>query len=231
LDADGKVTRRQELVEGWLDPNRLEAALESELERTLQIPPLVSAIKVDGQRSYVKARKGELHDLDPRDVRVHELTLLQRSQDRVRLRLCVSKGYYVRSLARDLGDHLGVPSHLSELRRLTSGPLRVEDAITLPLTGDEPLLDLASAARLALPSLSVTTEGAERLRQGKTISSDHILADGPESTPLGPILAAFQGDILVALVKPSGESEFRVQRGMNDPKVGASPLPGMDPGD
>lgn len=231
LDADGKVTRRQALSDGWLDPLRLQEALRSEVARTLQIPPLVSAIKVDGQRSYAKARRGETHDLDPRDVRVHELTLIESSHDRARVRLGVSKGYYVRSFARDLGDRLSVPAHLTELRRLTSGPLRVENAAQFPLSGDEPLIDLAAAARLCLPNLSVGDEGAERLRQGKIISRDHLLADGSNVDPGLPLFAAFHGDVLVALVKPSGEGEFRVQRGMNDPKVGASPLPHMDLGD
>src|SRR5690606_17239434 len=111
---------------GWLRAERLEAALEGERRRTLQEPPAVSAIKVDGQRAYRLARGGAAPALAPRPVEVRSLALLRHERDpegrdALELELRVSKGYYVRAFARDLGAALGVPAHLSSLRRLSSG--------------------------------------------------------------------------------------------------------------
>src|SRR5690606_24795469 len=129
------------------------------------IPPQVSAVKVAGKRAYAIARKGDSVDLAPRDVAVHELSLREQGTSHVDLFLRVSKGYYVRSLAVDLGSHLGVPAHLAELRRTSSGSFDLLGACSLPLNGTEPLLPIHEAARLCLPSLSVNDEGALRLRQ------------------------------------------------------------------
>lgn len=230
LDADGRVTKRLELPPNWLSDDQLSAALASEKQRRVQVPPQVSAVKVDGERAYARARRGLETELEPRDVAVHELTLLERGAFHLRLRVTVSKGYYVRCLARDLGDTLGAPAHLTALRRTHSGPFSVADAAPLPLTGDERPLPLAEAARSCLPALTVTLEGAERLRQGKIIGPDHVSAAGSNSEPREPLWAAFFENRLIALVKPSDAGEFRVQRGVNDPTEGASPLPHPEPG-
>lgn len=222
LDADGKVLKRMELGENWLSDSALTAALESERSRRLQIPPQVSAIKVDGKRAYARAREGETLDMVPRDVTVHALDILDRSGTSIELSLSVSKGYYVRALARDLGSAFGVPSHLTQLRRTQSGPFNLSGAHPLPLTGAESLLSLADAARLSLPLLSVTEEGFLRLGQGKTLRAEDTIAPLPATGPLQ--IAAFFGDYLVALVEPSGPSEFRVKRGINDPAAVASRL-------
>lgn len=220
LDAEGTVLKRIELDDGWLDLEKLQAALEAERKRTLQIPPQVSAIKVDGQRAYARARQGQVTELSPRDVKVHELELLDpdslTSSSRVfRLRLRVSKGYYVRSLAHDLATSLGVPGHLSGLRRLSSGPFRIDQTTEWPPTAETPLIPLAEATRIALPALQVNEEGAERLGQGKRLLIEQIEGDLPES-PVEPI-AAFHHKRLLALIERSGEGEFKVKRGMNDP--------------
>ncbi len=223
LDADGKMQRRAQLSPGWLDRALLDGALEAERKRRLQIPPQVSAIKVEGKRSYARSRAGEEVDLAPRDVSVHQLEVLRCGEDFVDISLCVSKGYYVRSLARDVGTALEVPSHLSRLRRTHSGPFSLEEACPLPLTGDESLLTIGKAARRSLPVLQVTPEGRVRLTQGKPLRPDDVLDTPPNDRPV--LLAAYFGEALIALVEPSDHSEFRVKRGINDPSADTSTLP------
>lgn len=223
LDADGKVTKRVDLGADWLQPAPLSAALESERKRRLQIPPQVSAIKVDGKRAYARAREGETLDMAPRDVTVHSLDVTERDGTSIELSLCVSKGYYVRALARDLGSALGVPSHLTQLRRTQSGPFDLTGAHTLPLSGDETLIPTADAARLSLPTLSVNEEGFVRLAQGKVLRAEDLAS--PPSAHGPTQIAAFFGDRLVALVEPADPGEFRVRRGINDPGAESPHLP------
>lgn len=223
LDADGKVTKRVELGENWLSDAALEQALAAERARRLQIPPQVSAIKVEGRRAYARAREGQTVDLLPRDVSVHSLDVVGRRGTSLELSLSVSKGYYVRALARDLGSSLGVPAHLTELRRTQSGPFGVLGAHPLPLSGEEELIPITEAARLSLPVLSVTEEGFVRLGQGKVLRPDDLAAPCQANGPT--TFAAFFGEQLVALVEPSDSREFRVKRGINDPAAESAALP------
>jgi tRNA pseudouridine55 synthase len=198
----------------------LYAALAEERHRRLQIPPQVSAIKVDGQRSYARARQGEVVDLAARDVKMHDLALLDEesitaASTKLSFRLVVSKGYYVRSFAQDLGQHLGVPAHLSALRRIASGPFSIAQAEPWPPTAETPLISVAEATRIALPCVQVNEEGALRLEQGKHIFSEHIVENATD--PEADALAAFHETRLLALIERAGNQEYRVKRGMNDP--------------
>ena len=96
-----------------------------------QVPPAYSAVKVNGVRSYTLARKGKEVPLAARRVTVREARLLSVAPDRFRVFLAVSKGFYVRSLPRDLGARLGVPLTVSELRRTRAGAFRADQAVTL----------------------------------------------------------------------------------------------------
>jgi tRNA pseudouridine55 synthase len=223
LDAEGKVLKRVPLEGEWLSEAALEAALAQERCRRLQIPPQVSAIKVDGQRAYARARRGESTDLAPRDVTVHELESRGFDGRELELSVVVSKGYYVRSLARDLGDYLKVGGHLSALRRIQSGAFTIEQAAPWPPDAKTPLLPLGDVARCVLPSVELSEEGRERLSQGKRVSPVHFCS--PETPENAEILAAFHNRCLVALIEPSENGEFRVKRGINDPGQVTDPLP------
>ncbi len=109
----------------------LERALDRERMRREQVPPVFSAIKQHGRPVHRLARRGEPVDLPPRPVELRSLEIVGASADSVGLVLTVSKGYFVRSLARDLGETLHVPAHLSSLRRLSSGPFTLAEAIPL----------------------------------------------------------------------------------------------------
>lgn len=222
LDAQGKTTKARELSEGWLERSALEAALETERARELQIPPLVSAIKVDGRRAYSLAREGKEARLEPRSVRVHDCTLIESSDTTVVVDLVVSKGYYVRSFARDLAASLGVPGHLAQLQRTASGPFQLSAAQTWPPTAESQLVSLEDAARLALPELTLTAEGSERLGQGKPIGEQHL--ENPPDPSLGPLFGGFYDGSLVALVERRSPSEWRTKRGIHSPTATRSGL-------
>jgi tRNA pseudouridine55 synthase len=210
LDAEGQTTAVAPLAAGQLSLEAVTLALSEEQARTEQTPPVVSAIKVDGERSYALARQGNAPDLPPRPVKVLALTLIELAPPLVRLELFVSKGYYVRSLARDLGERLGVPAHLSGLRRLSSGPFTLAQASPWPASEPPPLLGLAEAATSVLPACRIKDEAVLRARQGKLLTPADF-SELPETE--GPGAWLTQGGELVALGTTTGE--LKVVRGFN----------------
>lgn len=217
LDRDGRITARRAVPE--LTPELVERALVVERARRLQVPPAVSAIKVDGERAYARARRGEAPDLDPRDVSVQHLELLEIAGTSVRLRLVVSKGYYVRALGRDLARELGTVGHLSSLRRLASGRFDLAEAVSWPLGEPAPLLSLAAAASRSLPTARVTPDTARRAAYGQPIQPEEL--PGLAADPSGPV-ALLHEDTLIALAVFQQESNyFRVLRGFVAPPAEA----------
>jgi tRNA pseudouridine55 synthase len=171
LDAEGRTERVVELASDWLEQNheRVEPALVRERARTEQVPPVVSAIQVGGERAHRATRRGEPPVLAPRAVHVDRMEQLELGGNALTLELDVSKGYYVRSLARDLGEALGMPAHLSALRRTASGAFRIEAAHTWPLASPVPLLSLEDAARFSLPVAELSEGAVKRTRRGQPL--------------------------------------------------------------
>lgn len=139
-----------------------------------QVPPQFSAVKIDGQRAYKRARDGEEMTLAARPLFVESLLLIDRPDaDHVTLEMVCGKGGYVRSIARDLGQALGCLGHVRELRRVWSGPFDAADGVTLEEIEalartealDAKLLPL-EAGLADLPEVRATAEGATRLRNG-----------------------------------------------------------------
>lgn len=111
-----------------ITPEMLEAARRSFLGSIQQIPPMFSAIKVDGQPLYKKARKGEKLEVQPRTVEIEAFELTRVELPEVDFRVDCSKGTYIRSLAYDFGRALDSGAYLTALRRTAIGPYRIEDA-------------------------------------------------------------------------------------------------------
>lgn len=109
----------------------VENALASLTGERLQMPPLYSAKKIDGQRAYEYAREGEEVTLRAATIRIHALELLECDLPRIKVRVVCSKGTYIRSLAREIGEALGSGAYLSSLRRTRSGSFRAEDGYTV----------------------------------------------------------------------------------------------------
>jgi tRNA pseudouridine55 synthase len=162
LDATGKETERKDVP---LDLD-LTAALEIERVRTKQIPPAFSAIHTGGERAHEKARRGEDVDLEPRDVSVKSLTG-KLDANCIHVEITVSKGYYVRSLARDLAASLGTLGHLTMLRRTQSGTFTFADACTIETLKVIPLVD---AAKRVLPFVTLSEKSVADARNGRLVT-------------------------------------------------------------
>ena len=149
----------------------IEAALPAFRGEILQVPPAVSAVKVEGARAYDLAREGEVFTLAARPLWVEELTLAEAKADQADLHLVCGKGGYVRAIARDLGRALGCFGHVHFLRRVWSGPFDVADAIPFDRVDRAAQAELDAALRpiqsaLDLPEMRATDQGAMRLRNG-----------------------------------------------------------------
>jgi tRNA pseudouridine55 synthase len=203
-DAEGEITERA-------DPAAVsavtDAAVRSGVEALtgdlLQVPSAVSAIKVDGKRSYARVRAGESVELVARPVTVSRFDVvgIDRLADPAFVDVAVSvdctSGTYIRALARDLGSGLGVGGHLTALRRTAVGPYRLDVARTLEqLADDFQVLPMAQAARAAFPARELTQDEARRLTHGQRLP-----ASGAGEQPI----AAFAPDgSLVAIVSDTG---------------------------
>jgi tRNA pseudouridine55 synthase len=222
LDLEGKV-----IATSGVRPTQaqIKAVLQQFTGPIAQVPPVFSALKVDGQRAYDRARRGEAVVLATRSITVHSLRVsalphepadLTRgrgdAEERVTLTAHVSKGTYIRSLARDIARALGTVGHVAMLRRTKAGPFTLKNAISLDF-----LFEKSNAQRLediCLPltaglddilALPVTPDQAGLLRQGQVLIG--IAAnDG--------LKLAKDGDTPVALVEAIA-GEIRVVRGFN----------------
>jgi tRNA pseudouridine55 synthase len=169
LDREGQVTAETPLAPDWCSLRRLEQAIEAERSRRRQQPPQLSAIKVAGRPAHRRFRAGESPALAERSVRVERLDLESFEGTVAIFVLTTSKGYYVRAFARDLGQQLGVPAHLSALRRLASGQWQLQEAVSWPTREIPTLTPTREAALRCLPSSQLTQAGAQRCRQGKLL--------------------------------------------------------------
>jgi len=140
----------------------------------------VSAVKIAGKRAYARVRAGEEVALKPRPVTVYRFDLLatRRTADRIELDAVVecSSGTYVRALARDLGESLGVGGHLAALRRTTVGPFGIAEARTLEQLEDKPELsfDLDRAVAAAFPRYDVDAHTARAVRYGQQVRASGL---------------------------------------------------------
>jgi len=134
---DLETTVTETLDISSISDERLHQAAKKFTGVIQQIPPLHSAIKVDGKRAYALARKGKEVELKPREVTVSQFEITQIKKPEVWFRIVCSKGTYIRSMARDFGDELGVGAYLAELCRTRIGEFKLEDA--LPLEQINPL--------------------------------------------------------------------------------------------
>ncbi len=216
LDLEGSVIAASDVR-----PTR--AAIAAVLPRFTgpieQVPPAYSAIRVDGARAYDLARAGEAVELKARAVTIHSLNVsneAQAAEDAVTLIAHVSKGTYIRSLARDIAHALGTVGHVTMLRRLRAGPFDLSQAISLDKLNDvgkgaplEHILLPLEAGLVDIPALDLSPEQARAVRQGRVL-------DGlPHTDGLYWVRSGF---VPVALVELSG-SVLTVARGFNLPDV------------
>ena len=170
LDPEGSVIRTAPLP----SEETLRSVLPSFLGRQKQIPPIYSALHVGGKRAYREARKGNEIEMPERDVEITSLELLSFDGREAVIRTSVSKGTYIRSLARDIASAAGSAGHLSHLRRLRIGPWRLEDI-------GRSTWDLLSSAGL-FSEIKLSERERKRIENG-TIVPGAILSDSAPERP------------------------------------------------
>jgi tRNA pseudouridine55 synthase len=183
LDAEGKETQRHD---GPL-PGRaeVEAALEAFRGEIEQIPPMYSAVKKNGVPLHRLARRGEEVERDPKKVKITRLDLTAFEEGLAEIRVDCSTGTYVRVLAAEIGNALGCGAHLESLRRLSSGPFDVTQAISFDQLEAEAAAGviekrvISPADAMGLSVLELSADGAQRVRHGADISPGARLRCAP----------------------------------------------------
>ena len=127
-DITGTVLTQQD---AFVTRDQLEAVLERFRGEILQVPPMYSALKINGQKLVDLARKGKEVERQPRPITIHELTLLGTEADGIRLRVRCSKGTYIRTLCKDIGEALGCGGCMASLRRVQAGEYTIAEAVPL----------------------------------------------------------------------------------------------------
>ena len=153
---------------------QLETVLQSFRGKILQVPPMYSALKVNGQKLCDLARKGREVERQPRPITIHELTLLEVGENTLRLRVCCSKGTYIRTLCKDIGEALGCGGCMQELRRVTAGEYAIGEAVPLQvlLEAEHPESYLRGVDTMfrCHPEVKLTANQEKRCRNGNSFS-------------------------------------------------------------
>jgi tRNA pseudouridine55 synthase len=193
-DLTGAVVATSDAWRTLAAPAVAAALAEFEGEHA-QRPPAYSAVKVEGERAYRRARRGEEVTLEPRTVAIHRLELLGLELPDVRFRATVTAGTYLRSLARDVGERLGCGGHLAALTRTAVGPFRLADAVP-PERLTWAMLRSPAALVDGLPRRSLDETERAAVLHGRPIAA----GDAAHET-----VALFAGDDLVAVAERAGD--------------------------
>ncbi|MEA2499305.1 MAG: tRNA pseudouridine55 synthase [Actinomycetota bacterium] len=195
-DASGDVIETRPIE---AERSEVETALKRFEGDIRQIPPMVSAVRVGGERLYEKARRGEEVERKPRDVTIYAIALTDFSSDDGTLALDVrcSAGTYIRTIAHDLGQELGCGAHLARLRRTEAGGWTLADAVPLDDVTEEALKPLTEVAR-DMKRVDVNEDTARLVRNGRPILVDQPL----ERDELAAIVS---GDDFLGVYKKGAE--------------------------
>jgi tRNA pseudouridine55 synthase len=197
-DAEGEVIATAPT--GALTDEAVRQALEAFVGEIDQVPSAVSAIKIAGKRAYARVRDGEVVELPARRVTVHSLEVVSTSLGdaaEVDIEVHCSSGTYIRAIARDLGEALGVGGHLTALRRTAVGPFGIDSARTLDeLAESFAMTPISEAVRAWFPVHAVDDADAAAVRVGR-----------PLDLPLDVLTGVFAPDgTFLALYEPSGDT-------------------------
>jgi tRNA pseudouridine55 synthase len=195
-DAEGEIVQERDAAH--VSREAVERALGAILGEIEQVPPMYSAIKQGGRKLYDLARAGQIVEREARKVRIDALTITDWTPPEFTLDVTCSAGTYIRSLAYDIGEALGVGAHLAGLRRTASGVFTLENAVPLDTLLVDPSHYLISPAEALkeYPSVMVDAEGEAEIRYGRAIPGE--LSDGEI------VMAYSDGDRLVAVLEAYG---------------------------
>ena len=199
-DASGEILQKRTCS---FTRDELTLSLEKVTGDIAQIPPMVSAVKIGGERLHVKARRGETVERPPRSVTIYELNLISFTTGdapEADLDVLCSSGTFVRTLIDDIGEMLGCGAHMTALRRIATGGFSIDEATHLDGIGPEHLLGLADAVRV-LPSIDVSDEHAADVSFGRKLPA----SIAPDLGDRGLVAVRSGGD-LIAVYKRAGDS-------------------------
>ena len=170
-DISGTVLAERD---AFVTGSMLEEVLSQFRGEILQVPPMYSAIKINGQKLCDLARKGREVERKPRPVTIHELTLLGMEADGIHLRVRCSKGTYIRTLCKDIGEALGCGGCMAELRRVSAGSYTIEEAVPLAelIATEDPQKYLRGVDTMfsRYPEVVLTANQEKRCRNGNPFS-------------------------------------------------------------
>ena len=201
LDHTGEVVAE---AEGWraLSDARIREAFESQAGTGLQAPPAYSAKKIGGRKAYELARAGEAVAPDPVEITIHSLAVTGIDGPEVRFEMRASSGTYVRAVARDAGEALGVGAHLTALRRTAIGSFSVDGALSADRLDDRDAVEAALIAPLQalehLPTVPVDEDERRRIGHGQRLAAGDRSATG--------VVALANGGELVAVAESDGKT-------------------------
>lgn len=211
-DAEGDLSAMAPANEvAAITDEQIHAGLNNMVGQIEQVPSTVSAIKVNGKRAYDLARSGEEVTLIARTVTIYSIDVgsITRRDGVIDVDVDVhcSSGTYIRAIARDLGQQLGLGGHLTALRRTSVGPFSVADGCSIENISAERLRPLAEVAGNVMPVITVTRAQSIELGHGKTLFLDNPEGVGPGS----PVACVDEGGRLVAIISiESGRSRILV---------------------
>ena len=170
-DITGTVLTR---CDAFVTGAQLEQVLQQFRGEIMQVPPMYSALKVNGQKLCDLARKGKEVERKPRPITIHELTLLGMETDGIRLRVRCSKGTYIRTLCKDIGQALGCGGCMAALRRVTAGEYTIEESVPLAelLESEDPGAYLRPVDTMFrnYPAVTLSEKQTLRCRNGNSFS-------------------------------------------------------------
>lgn len=180
-DKEGDILQE---VSCDLQPHQIEAVLPALTGEITQIPPMYSALKVDGKPLYAYAREGIELERKPRQVTIHAIHLLDCQQNIARIEVTCSKGTYIRTLAEDVGKALNVGAHLTDLRRTATATYQIAHTVTLEaleamtMEQRDALLLPVDTAINALPKVELHADAAYYFKQGNPVWLSGQIPDG-----------------------------------------------------
>jgi len=173
-DAEGEIIERSDVD---VSDQQLADALERFKGEIMQVPPMYSALKRQGQPLYKLARRGERVDRPARKMQVLGLSFTRQRETEIDIDLHCSSGFYVRSLAHDLGEALGCGAHLTRLQRTGIKDIEVEQSIGLDQLLESEFADVVLPIETLIadmPKLNISDEQAKRLGQGQSVHLDYV---------------------------------------------------------
>lgn len=170
-DIFGEILTRREV---HISETEFSSILPAFRGKIMQVPPMYSALKINGQKLVDLARKGKTVERQPREIEIFELTLLEFNGDTARLRVRCSKGTYIRTLCKDIGEALGCGGCMAALRRVQAGEYTIEEAVPLQellaAEDSEPYLRPVDSMFRNYPAVTLSAKQETRCRNGNSFS-------------------------------------------------------------